>query len=335
MSTILTITKLTEKVMNVLNEDIKSGNFKSLYLLCGTEKFLVLSYKKRLKKAIVQDDMNYSFFEGKQIEEKELMDTIATLPFFAESRCIIVEGSNLFKSASDAFINFLDTIPKSSHVIFIEEEVDKKSKLYKKVKELGHIAVFDTVERRELRNWVIGFVKRYDKEISPYSAELILDYVGADMNRLSTELEKLISFAGDKGLIEKSDIDSIVSESLQNKIFEMINAIVVRNTDRAMDIYEDLLALKEAPLKLISLIAGQFHQLLSIKDMLADGIGKKEIGAKLKLAEYVLSKLVKQCQGFDRKRLYAYFNKCIELEYDVKRGLIGDRLALEIIIVGD
>ena len=94
MSTILTITKLTEKVMNVLNEDIKSGRFKSLYLLCGSEKFLILSYKKRLKKAIVQDDMNYSFFEGKQIEEKELMDTIATLPCFAESRCIIVVESN-------------------------------------------------------------------------------------------------------------------------------------------------------------------------------------------------------------------------------------------------
>ena len=50
--------------MNVLNEDIKSGKFKSLYLLCGTEKFLVLSYKKRLKKAIVQDDMNYSFLRA-------------------------------------------------------------------------------------------------------------------------------------------------------------------------------------------------------------------------------------------------------------------------------
>lgn len=321
--------------MNVLNEDIRSGKFKSLYLLCGSEKFLVLSYKKRLKKAIVEDDINYSFFEGKQIEEKELMDTIATLPFFAESRCIIVENSNFFKSASDAFINYLDDMPTSSHVIFIEEEVDKRSKLYKKIKELGHIATFDSVESSELRKWIAGFVRRYDKDISPANAELILDYVGNDMNRLSTELKKLVAFLGDKSSIEKSDIESIVSESLQNKIFEMINAIVVRNTQKAMDIYEDLIALKEAPLKIISMIAGQFNQLLNIKNMLMDGKGKKEIGTKLKLADYIVNKLVKQCQGFDQKRLYAYFHKCVELEYDVKRGVIGDRLALELIIAGD
>ena len=308
--------------MNVLNEDIRSGKFKSLYLLCGSEKFLVLSYKKRLKKAIVEDDINYSFFEGKQIEEKELMDTIATLPFFAEARCIIVENSNFFKSASDAFINFLDDMPTSSHVIFIEEEVDKRSKLYKKIKELGHIATFDSVESSELRKWIAGFVRRYDKDISPANAELILDYVGNDMNRLSTELKKLVAFLGDKSSIEK-------------KIFEMINAIVVRNTQKAMDIYEDLIALKEAPLKIISMIAGQFNQLLNIKNMLMDGKGKKEIGTKLKLADYIVNKLVKQCQGFDQKRLYAYFHKCVELEYDVKRGVIGDRLALELIIAGD
>ena len=321
--------------MNVLNEDIKSGKFKSLYLLCGSEKFLVLSYKKRLKKAMVEDDMNYNYFEGKQLEESELMDAIATLPFFAAARCIIIEKSNLFKAASERFIEFLETAPKSSHVIFVEEEVDKKSKLYKKVKELGHIAVFNTVESGELRKWIVGFIKRYGKEISFPDAELILNYVGNDMNRLSMELEKLISFVGDKRLVEKSDIESIVSESLQNKIFEMINAIVVRNTERAIDIYEDLLALKEAPLKIISLISGQFNQLLNIKDMLIEGVGKKEIGAKLKLTDYITNKLVKQCQGFDRKRLYAYLNKCIELEFDVKRGIIGERLALELIIAGD
>ena len=69
--------------------------------------------------------------------------------------------------------------------------------------------------------------------------------------------------------------------------------------------------------------------------MLMDGKGKKEIGTKLKLADYIVNKLVKQCQGFDQKRLYAYFHKCVELEYDVKRGVIGDRLALELIIAGD
>ena len=77
--------------MKILNQDIRDKNFKNIYLLIGDEKFLIKSYKHRLKSAIVEDDMNYNYFEGKQADVSEFIAIAQTLPFFAERRCIISE----------------------------------------------------------------------------------------------------------------------------------------------------------------------------------------------------------------------------------------------------
>ena len=60
--------------MQIINEDIKSGQFKPVYLLFGEEAFLKQSYKKKLKEAIAGDDtMNFNYFEGKGLDVKELI----------------------------------------------------------------------------------------------------------------------------------------------------------------------------------------------------------------------------------------------------------------------
>ena len=80
--------------MKQLNSDIKNKDFKQVYLLTGDETFLLRSYKKRLKAAIVgDDDMNYSYYEGKDIDISAVIDTAETMPFFAERKLIIIENS--------------------------------------------------------------------------------------------------------------------------------------------------------------------------------------------------------------------------------------------------
>ena len=86
--------------MQTLNQDIKSGEFKQIYLLYGEEAFLKNSYKNRLKEAIIGDDtMNFARFEGKGLDVDELIRLADTMPFFAEHRLILIEDSGFFKTA--------------------------------------------------------------------------------------------------------------------------------------------------------------------------------------------------------------------------------------------
>ena len=134
--------------MQTLNQDIKTGEFKQIYLLYGEEAFLKNSYKNRLKEAIIGDDtMNFDRFEGKGLDVDELIRLADTMPFFAERRLILVEDSGFFKSASDALVQYLPSMPDTTILLFVETEVDKRNRLYKKVKDiaenLAKIAEYD------------------------------------------------------------------------------------------------------------------------------------------------------------------------------------------------
>ncbi|MDE6816246.1 MAG: DNA polymerase III subunit delta, partial [Lachnospiraceae bacterium] len=88
--------------MNRINEDIKTGQWKQMYLLYGEEAYLRKQYRDRLKAAIAGDDaMNCNFYEGKNLPVGEVIDLAETLPFFADRRLIVIQGSGLFKSGGE------------------------------------------------------------------------------------------------------------------------------------------------------------------------------------------------------------------------------------------
>ena len=128
--------------MQKLNQDIKSREFERVYLLYGEEAFLKKSYKNRLKEAVMGDDtMNYNYFEGKGLDVKELISLADTMPFFSDKRLIIIEDSGFFKSAADEMVEYLPSLPDTTCIVFVESEVDKRNRMYKKVKEIGYAAV--------------------------------------------------------------------------------------------------------------------------------------------------------------------------------------------------
>ena len=96
--------------MKTIDEDIKSGNFKQIYLLYGTEAYLKKQYKDKLKNAMAapDDTMNFTRFEGKNINPKEVIDLAETLPFFADKRVILIEDSGFFKSSCEDLAEWLE-----------------------------------------------------------------------------------------------------------------------------------------------------------------------------------------------------------------------------------
>ncbi|MDE7039204.1 MAG: DNA polymerase III subunit delta, partial [Lachnospiraceae bacterium] len=153
--------------MKSLNEDIRSGQFKNVYLLYGEEAYLKKQYKDRMTKAMLPDGdtMNYAYYEGKGINPSELIDLAETLPFFAERRLIVVENSNFFKNAAPELADYMKTIPETTCFLFVENEVDKRGKLYKTVKEKGRIVEMGRQDEKTLIYWIAGNVKREGRQI--------------------------------------------------------------------------------------------------------------------------------------------------------------------------
>ncbi len=319
--------------MQTLDQDIKKRAFKRVYLLYGEENFLKRSYKNRLKEAILGDDtMNFHHFEGKGMDIPEIIGLADTMPFFAEKRLLLLEDSVLFKGSAEQLAAYLPQLPESTCMLFVESEVDKRGKLYKAVKKVGYAAELGRQTPAQLSNWAARLLAREGKKITGATMELLLSKTGDDMENIRSELDKLISYTLGRDVITAQDVEAICTTQLTNKIFEMIGAISSRKVQRAMELYEDLLLLREPPMRILFLIARQFNQLLTIKDMAGKGVAKAEIASGLKLPPFVVGKLLTQSRAFTREQLLSYLELCVETEEAVKQGRLQDRLAVEILI---
>ena len=322
--------------MKSLNEDLKTGQFKQIYLLYGQESYLKKQYKERFIKAMVPegDTMNYSYYEGKKTDIKEVIDLAETLPFFSERRLIVFEDTGFFKTGGNDLADYInDGLPRTTHFIFIENEVDKRSKLYKAVKAKGHIVELAAQDENTLRKWVSGLVRKEKKEMSQPDIAYFLNKVGTDMENITKELEKLFCYCLDRNVITREDVDAICVTQITNHIFDMVNAVAAGDQRRALDLYYDLLALKEPPMRILSLMSKEYRDLFHVKQLSRQGYGRKDIALKAGLHPFVAGKYMDLAKRFQTDDLRNVMEESADLEQRVKTGLMTDHLAVELFIV--
>ena len=321
--------------MKMLAEDIKNGSFKSSYLLYGEEAYLRTQYKNRLKNALADpsDTMNFSRFEGKGINPAEIISLAETLPFFAERRLILIEDSGFFKNKCDELADYLPNMPDTTCLLFVETEVDKRNRLYKAVQKFGRVTEFQLQDERTLMKWILGTLKKENKKITESTLQLFLERTGSDMENIHMELEKLLSYTIGREVITSEDVEEICTMQTTGQIFEMIRAIAEKKQRLALDLYYDLLALKEPPMRILFLIARQFNQLLLVKSLTAKGMDRASVASKAQIAPFIAGRLMTQARSFTMQQLRNAVQDCVDAEEAVKTGRMTDVLSVEILIV--
>lgn len=321
--------------MKTIDADIKSGNFSPIYLLYGDESYLKRQYRDKLKKALIAegDAMNLSVFSGKDINPGEVIDLAETMPFFADRRLIIIEGSGLFKSGSEELAEYMKGIAQTACLIFVEDEVDRRGRMYKSVKAAGRAVEFPRQGEKVLETWILGRLKRENKKITQPVMQQFLNAVGNDMEYIDKELEKLLCYCMGRDVVTGEDVEAVCVQQAQNKIFDMINAIGEKNQKRALELYYDLLALREPPMRILFLIARQFRILLLVKELSAKGFDNKAIAEKAGIPPFAVQRNRAQARGFELGQLYQAVADCVEAEEAVKTGNRNDRMAVELLIV--
>ena len=319
---------------NIIN-DISTGNLKNAYLLYGEELYLVNQYRDRLLKAMIpeEDTMNFTRLEGKNIDEKALIEIAETMPFFADFRTILIIDSGFFKTANELISNYFKEPCSTTRFLFVEKEVDKRNRLYKIVNEMGRAVEFKPQTPEDLSKWILRKLSGENKRITARAMDLFLEKTGTDMSNISTELEKLICYTHGSTDIHEADVEAIVTKRIGDHIFDMISAIGSRQQNKALHLYYELLAAKEPPLKILVLLTRQFNLMLQTKELRQKGENKSEIASKLGLRPFIIDKYIQQSAKFTKEELRNALEDSVDAEESVKTGRMADRLAVEILIV--
>ena len=321
--------------MRTILEDIKNNQYKNVYLLYGEEAYLKNQYRQKLLSALVPegDTMNLHVYEDADVSVKEIIDLAETMPFFATYRIIAVKDSGLFKKGGEELAEYLAGMPESTILIFTEQEVDKRSKLFKAVKEKGRAVEFSVQDENTLQKWILGILKKEDKKITQQTLLLLLEKTGTDMANISSELEKLVCYTMGRDVITSEDVEAVCTTRVTSRIFEMVGAVAEKNQKKALELYYDLLTLKEPPMRILFLIARQFNLLLQVKELRRKGADNRQIGEKVGLPPFIAGKYVTQAEGFQQEELRRAIEECVSAEEAVKTGQMNDVMSVEILIV--
>jgi len=321
--------------LSIIDEDIKSGKLNHIYLIYGEESFLRKQYKERLKKALSPEDdsMNYSYYEGKDISAGEIIDLAETMPFLAERRTIIIENSPFFKSEGEKIAEYLNNVPDTTYFVFVEETVDKRSKMYKSLAKNGCVVEAQGLSEDKIITWVLQLLKKDNKKITQNTMHYLLDKIGTNMENIRQEVEKLVCYCYDKEVITNEDVDAVCTTQINNQIFEMLDAMANKRQKVALQLYYNLLALKEPPMRILFLIGRQFNLLMQTRMLKQKGYGDRVIAEKIGVPPFAATKYVNQASKFKLEDLKRAVEECVEADEAVKNGNRNDRLSVELLII--
>ena len=147
------------------------------------------------------------------------------------------------------------------------------------------------------------------------------------------ELEKLVGYVGEREVVTQEDVEAITTTQLSNRVFDMINAIAAGDRRKAMALYADLLVLREPPMRILFLLARQFHGLLQVKELREQGAGRDAIASACRLQPFVVTRYMSQAARFSQEQLEENMREAVELEDAVKKGNMKDSLAVELLLV--
>lgn len=323
--------------MKRIAQDIKQNEFCKVYLLYGQEAYLRNQYKDKLIKALTTegDTMNFSAYQGKDLPIGEIIDIAETMPFLADRRVIYIDESSLFGATggSEELAEYIKQLPDTVCMIFSEESVDKRSKMYKAVVSSGYAACFDRLSREDISKWVLSRLRAEDKQITRQALDDFLDGAGDDMMLIKSELDKLLSYTYGREGITSSDIEAICIPRIEDKIFAMLDHMMAHRTQQALMTYSDLLKLREAPSKVLFMIERQLRMILHVKGLLGEGRAQKDIAAALGANPYAIGKIIPYARNSKTEDVVKALDLCAQTEEDSKSGRINDQIGVELLII--
>ncbi|ALC89876.1 DNA polymerase III subunit delta [Bacillus sp. FJAT-18017] len=325
---------------------IKKKNFSPVYLLYGTEAFLMKETGQLLLEHILGDDRDFNFsnYDLEETPIEEVIEDAETLPFLGEKKVVFAHNPYFLSSEKqkekiahnlsrlEAYIK--EPAPYSVLVFMAPyEKLDERKKITKELKRLAAVADMKKLSEPELKAWISDKADKNGITLKPEAVETILSLAGSNLTMLSNELDKLALYAGEGGKIDAATAEMLIPKSLEQNIFSLTDKVVQRNSAEALRIYYDLLKQNEEPIKILALLAGQFRLIYQIKELSRKGYGQQQIASALKVHPYRVKIAAGLASRFGDEELAKIIAMIADADYQMKTGGADKSLLVELFLM--
>lgn len=317
-----------------------------VYLLYGTEAFLINETKQLLVDNVLEEeekDFNFSVYDLEETSIEEALEDAETFPFMGEKRLVILQNplfltSEKSKGKIDHQLSKLESYLKQpapySILVFSApyEKLDERKKITKELKRNATVVEAKKLTEQETKAWVRERAVTHGSGIENDAIELLLALAGTNLFMLTSEIDKLALYAGENQLIRKEMVDHLTARSLEQTIFSLVDKVVHKNVEAALRIYYDLLKQNEEPIKILAVLTGQFRLIYQVKELARKGYGQQQIAGTLKIHPYRVKLAAGQAGAFSDEELSRIIMLLADADYQMKTGGMKKEMLIEMIL---
>ncbi|MGK0550552.1 DNA polymerase III subunit delta [Enterococcus faecalis] len=328
-------------------KEVREQKIAPVYLLLGTEAYLSQLFQTELMNSLLPaDDDAFNFFAF-DMEETPISTAVAeaeTIPFFGDYRLVFVKHpyfltaerkNNGIEHNTDELIHYL-THPAPSTVFVViadVEKLDERKKVTKALKKAAVVIDVNPMGEQEVRRYLEQTVENAGYTIRAEAFDLLLQLTDLNLSTIMSELQKLFLFASETKTISLAAVKDLVPKSLEHNVFDLTSEVLAGHSEKALQLYEDLLLQGEETIKLNAILLNQIRLFLQTKILAKMGYQQANIADTLKVHPYRVKLALQQVRHFDLERLEAIYNELVENDYKIKTGQMDKELMFQLFIL--
>ncbi|HKZ22042.1 MAG TPA: DNA polymerase III subunit delta [candidate division Zixibacteria bacterium] len=314
----------------------EKGMIASAHLFLGEEDFVKKEALELLTQKLIPsglESFNLNYLDAEETEIPDLINLASTVPVGSERRLVIVKTVEKLKAAPKEQLSiFLPKIPKTTCLVLLATDLSEKDKLYTAVSNSGVIVQFTDFKGASLSKWIAEQFATKQKKIDSQALKFLEETGGNNLNLLSREIEKIVTYAGERENIKKENIEKVAVASEKWKVYQLADQIVQKDTQKAWGTLDEILLYGETPSTVNYWISEHFVGLLRTKSYpkrdwagLADylSLGKRAFMAR---------KYSEQVKNFSHSQLERAVGYLYQTELDLRSNLSSPKISLEVLI---
>ena len=320
---------------------LKSGAITPVCLFEGPEEWLKRRAMEDVRAALLPEGLEQ--LNDTTMDEASIRDVIAaaaTVPFMSERRVIEVRDWAPLKSAAardetrevERLKEWLADVPKTAAVVFtLHGLADSRKKAFQTLRASPACTVveFESLSGPALYDWAEEYVKPRGKKIRQAAVDEMTKRAGVDLTRLAQELDKLVDAIGRRGEISAADVQALVAETAESKIFDVTAALLKGDPGKAAQITRSIILNGENHVHVLALLTYQMRMLAHTRYAIDAGDRVGDLIQNLGVKDWQAKLLMSQCRTLPADTFKSLFEACTETDYAIKSGRINAAAGLD------
>ncbi|MDU6316034.1 MAG: DNA polymerase III subunit delta, partial [Enterococcus faecalis] len=232
-------------------------------------------------------------------------------------------------------LNYLESPSPTTVLVFMAsyEKLDERKKITKALKKNATVVDVNPMDEKAIRQYISQTIESEGYTIRSDAFDLLLQLTDLNLSKIMGELQKLYLYALETKTITRGAVQELVPKSLEHNVFDLTNEVLSGNSEKAVQLYEDLLLQGEETIKLNAILLNQIRLFLQTKILAKMGYQQANIADTLKVHPYRVKLALQQVRRFELSRLERLYDELVENDYRMKTGQMDKELLFQLFIL--